>query len=392
MNTPTPPVVAGSQGPYLEHFPEPGGVAHRVPLLQLPFHVGRSTTAHYIIYSSQVSKEHAVISRGGDGYLIRDLGSTNGTFINGRRVTESPLVHGDILHFANKECRFVSEAPAEERNEATETASVEMFRSVFQANRDLGELIDQRQATVVFQPVVLLATRAAIGYEALGRGAHPDLSTQPDDLFRVAHDCGRAAELSRMFRALAAAEAARLPDDFLLFVNLHPAEVSDGSLIPSLAALPERLRRKRLVLEVHEQVVADALAFRKLRAQLNELEVRLAFDDFGSGQSRITELAEAPPDFAKLDRKLVQDVDGAPARQEMIRALVNVLSGLGVAVLAEGIETDAEAQTCRTLGCQYGQGYLFGRPQPLEAFAMQKTATKQIDRTGLRPQLTSRPA
>src|SRR5260370_31684064 len=133
-----------------------------------------------------------------------------------------------------------------------------------------------------------------------------------------------------MCTALPAGERPRLPDDFLLFVTLHPAEVKDGSLVPSLAGLPEHVRRKRLVLEVHEELVADAAAIRKLRRQLNELEVRLAFDDFGSGQSRITELAEVPPDFAKLDRKLVQDVDGAPARQEMIRALLSLLAGVVV--------------------------------------------------------------
>jgi EAL domain-containing protein (putative c-di-GMP-specific phosphodiesterase class I) len=391
MSVPTPPVVV-VQGPYLEHFPEPGGVAQRIPLLQLPFQIGRSTTAHYIIYSNQVSKEHAVISRDAEGFRIRDLGSTNGTFVNGRRVTVSALENGDIIHFANKECRFVNQAAEEEGNEATATAKSGMLRSEFQANHDLGELIDQRRATVVFQPVVLLETRAVIGYEALGRGAHPDLSTQPCDLFLLAERGGRAAELSRMFRTLAAAEAARLPDDFLLFVNLHPTEVSDGSLVPSLAALPEHIRRKRLVLEVHEEVVTDAAAIRKLRGQLDAMEVRLAFDDFGSGRSRIAELADAPPDFAKLDRKLVQAVDQAPPRQEMIRAVVKVLSGLGVAVLAEGIETDAEAQTCQGLGCQYGQGYLFGRPQPLEAFSLQKSGTRQLDRSALRQRLTSRPA
>jgi EAL domain-containing protein (putative c-di-GMP-specific phosphodiesterase class I) len=361
-------------------------------LLQLPFTIGRSTTAHYIIYSGQVSKDHAVIARDAAGYHIRDLGSTNGTFVNGRRITTSLLVHGDIIHFANKECRFVNQADEDEPGETTDTAKSGMLRSVFQANSALGEMIEQRLATVVFQPIVNLAARAVVGYEALGRGTHPDLSTLPGELFRMAESCGRATELSRMFRTLAAEHAPRLPDDLLLFINLHPMEVTDGSLIPSLAALPEQVRRNRLVLEVHEEVVTDANAIRQLRAQLNELEVRLAFDDFGSGRSRITELAESPPDFAKLDRKLVQEIDRAPARQDLIRAVVNVLAGLGVAVLAEGIETEAEAHTCQDLGCHYGQGYLFGRPEPLEAFTGQNAGPRQLERSALRARLQPRPA
>src|SRR5260370_8281856 len=211
MSIPTPPVEPkkgtvpldsrgqspfSGQGPYLEHFPEPGGVAQRVPLLQMPFQIGRSTIAHYIIYSSQVSKEHAVISRDAEGFRIRDLGSTNGTFVNGRRVTVSALVNGDIVHFANKECRFVNQVTPEERNDPTDAAKSGMLRSVFQANHDLGELIDQQQATVVFQPTVVLATRAVVGYEALCQGAHPDLNTHPADLFRMADPCGRAALVS----------------------------------------------------------------------------------------------------------------------------------------------------------------------------------------------------
>jgi EAL domain-containing protein (putative c-di-GMP-specific phosphodiesterase class I) len=392
MSPSTPSVVL--QLPSLEHYPEPGGIPQRIPIAQLPFTIGRNSTAHYVVYSNQVSKEHAIIYRDGDECRIRDLGSTNGTFVNGRRVTDAPLSHGDILHFANKECRFVDQFVSEKDIPSTDTAARSgcLPESVFLGCQHLSELLNLRQAMVVFQPLVLLETRALVGYEALGRGTHPSLSTNPAELFQLAEHCRQAAELSRLFRVLAVEQAAQLPDDLLLFINLHPSELRDGSLLPSLAGIPEKVRRKRLVLEVHEEVVADVPTMRQLHGHLRELEVGMAFDDFGQGQSRITELAEAPPDFAKLDRNLVQAIDRAPARQQLVRALVQVMAGLDVAVIAEGIETEQEARTCQSLGCRYGQGYLFGRPQPLEALLAQGKETREVNRSALRQWIRSRPA
>ena len=84
--------------PYLESFAERGGPAERVPLVRTPFVIGRSATVDHTVYSSKVSKEHAVIDRFGDRYLVTDLVSTNGTFVNGRRTVEAFLRDGDIIH------------------------------------------------------------------------------------------------------------------------------------------------------------------------------------------------------------------------------------------------------------------------------------------------------
>jgi adenylate cyclase len=92
--------------PYLEHYPEPGGVTQRIHLFPLPFRIGRSATAHWIVASPRVSKVHAEIVRVGQDYFLRDLGSTNGTFVNGRRVQECRLADGDVVLIAQAEFRF----------------------------------------------------------------------------------------------------------------------------------------------------------------------------------------------------------------------------------------------------------------------------------------------
>jgi EAL domain-containing protein (putative c-di-GMP-specific phosphodiesterase class I) len=123
--------------------------------------------------------------------------------------------------------------------------------------------------------------------------------------------------------------------------------------------------RRLVVIEVHEDVVADTSTLRWLRQQLNALGIGLAFDDFGSGQARLAELAEAPPDFIKLDRRLIRDIDRDKARQDLVQALNRVSADLGVQLIAEGIETREEAATCLELGCHFGQGFLFGPPHPV---------------------------
>src|SRR5439155_8350218 len=109
--------------PYLECYAEPGGPPERVPLLRLPFIIGRSEAVDHRVYSTMVSKEHAAIGRVGDRYTVKDLASTNGTFVNGRRTVEEFLRDGDIIQVANKEFRF--RLPTIEETSCETTTAVE---------------------------------------------------------------------------------------------------------------------------------------------------------------------------------------------------------------------------------------------------------------------------
>ncbi len=145
---------------------------------------------------------------------------------------------------------------------------------------------------------------------------------------------------------------------------------------------------QRLVMEVHEDCVADVTAMRRLRERLDTLGIGLAYDDFGVGQSRLAELAEVPPDFLKIDMKLIRGIDQAPARQDIVAALISICARFEVCVLAEGVETVPEAECCRRLGCKWAQGFLFGRPTPSSAFLVpRRSDTRRID---LRPLLKKR--
>jgi EAL domain-containing protein (putative c-di-GMP-specific phosphodiesterase class I) len=380
--------------PYLEHYPEPGGIAQCLVLDQFPFRIGRCSTANFVIYSSKVSKDHAEIIFTGTEYRIRDPRSTNGTFVNGQRIVEAPLNNGDIIHVAHKEFRFGSATNSDiaelELNVTEAAATDDLPANVLQGGAYLRDLLNQHRVTTVFQPIVDLTKRECIGYEALGRGSHDKLSPNPKELFYLAEKCKLAQDLSRLFRRVAVREAVNLPAGLFMFLNFHPSEMRDESWLAFLEEQALNLgNRYKMVVEVHEDSVTDMTTLLSVRDRLKSMGVLLAYDDFGSGQARITELTDCPPDFIKLDFKLVRGIHEAKPRQEIVGALGRVCNDLGVQIIAEGIEALEEAETCLELGCRLGQGFLYGQPQPASFYVPKKPDTRRLDRNQFLQRLRS---
>lgn len=354
--------------PYLEHQ-QKGRPPHRIKLLKFPFRIGRSPRADHVIYSQEVSTLHAEIVRDGDEFMLRDLGSTNGTFVNAERTTLHPLRAGDIVHIASEEHRFgFVEGQKASEPEATLAWNPGEARQDIRETHDLGRVFALRAVMAVFQPIVRLADGALVAYETLGRVTIEQGRYSIGETLRIAGERGQAARLSRLIREVAITEMLRIPERPIgVFFNLHPAEMADLEEVTSeLRKVAAGLDKdQEAVLEIHEGAVTDPKAMRIIRERLQELQIGLAYDDFGAGQSRLMELVEVPPDYLKLDMSLVRDIDQSPKRQDLVRALVSFMCDLGIEVIAEGIERAEEAETCRQLGCSLGQGFFLGRPAPL---------------------------
>lgn len=337
-----------------------------MPLEPLPFRIGRSRSAHLVLGSPRVSKLHAEVFADGAGLAVRDLQSRNGTFVNGEPVFGvHPLHVGDVLHIAHRELRLVLAPRHDESVDDSTLADTSTGGQVtaFRTARDLYRIIRGRRVGAVFQAIVTLSEGAIIGFEALGRTTLSDVRYDPTTLFRIAHEQGRADELSRLMRAVALEEAPSLPvRGDRIFMNIHPDEMLRVDLIGELERASRALDGRRLVAEIHEAAIADARQMRRLRAELKVRDIELAYDDFGAGQSRLMELAEAPPDFLKLDMSLIRSIDESAGRQELVAAIVRVMNDQGVRVVAEGIETSDEHDVCRQLGCELGQGFLIRHP------------------------------
>jgi EAL domain-containing protein (putative c-di-GMP-specific phosphodiesterase class I) len=236
-----------------------------------------------------------------------------------------------------------------------------------EGTREVRELLRSRQVTAVFQPIVLLSRGTVAAYEALGRGLHPRLPESPLELLRIAESIGADAELSRLFRKTAVELIAGRTDLPTIFLNTHPVELAQPGLLESLEELRAVSPQLDLALEIHESVLTRPAAIAELRALLLERNIALAYDDFGAGQARLLELAEAPPHYLKFDRRFVSGLDQAPAaKRRLLHSLLGLARELLVKTVAEGIETAAEARACAELGFTHAQGFYIGRPRPIE--------------------------
>ncbi len=151
---------------------------------------------------------------------------------------------------------------------------------------------------------------------------------------------------------------------------MHADELTRPDLLESLSELRARASNDHpVVLEIAEASVTDVVAMAGNKAAFTSLGLEFAYDDFGAGQARLVELTDIPPDYLKIDKAMIQGIEAAAPRQEMVAALLRVVRRLGVRVIAEGVETELVAGICQRLGCDLGQGYLFGRPDVAARFA-----------------------
>ncbi len=207
----------------------------------------------------------------------------------------------------------------------------------------------------VFQPIVELARRTAVGYEALTRFAD---GTAPDLVFAEAAACGLGIDLEAATLTAILEASDPLPASVWLNLNVSPEFVLAGEPLRSIL----RARGWRVVLELTEHVAVDD--YPALRAALVPLgdQVRLAVDDAGAGFASLRHILELRPDYVKLDRAIVQAVGHDPARQALVAGMVHFAAETRSILVAEGVETEAEAATLARLGVDFAQGYHLGRP------------------------------
>jgi len=364
--------AAGAAGLWvLENKVAGDGSIHRTPLQPLPFRIGRSPGLQLVLQSAHVSKAHAEIYTDGVALRVRDLGSRNGTFLNREQVTDAPLHDGDVLHLGDFEFRVTRDvSPEREDDDAgTLVRTAPLSRHFMAGAANVARLLAERAVTMFFQPIVSLPSLRVVAYEALGRGRLEGLPESPVELFDLAGALGpeKQAELSRLFRLKAVELVRDRAEPPVLFLNTHPVELEAPGLVESLEELRTMAPNVDLILEIHESALTDIPFITSLRGRLLEINVGLAYDDFGIGQARLLELAEAPPHYLKFDRKFVRGLDEAPtSRQRLVASLVAAARELLVKTVAEGVETEQEAAACMRAGFLLAQGYHFGRPGPVE--------------------------
>lgn len=357
---------------YLESF-YGEDILTRTYLHKLPAQIGRDDRSTVPVQAALVSRRHAEISVENDQLTIRDLGSTNGTFVNFLRINKATrLQHGDVIHIGDTELRIIQKTDSSVQQElndaidpnATATSIPALSNELPYGIRELEELIAKRQIRAVFQEIVDVRG-SIIGYELLSRGTHGDLPNNPFPLFQIAESIDLAVTLSELMREQGLAEAHRQQLKGKLYVNTHPSELRDPSrLINSLRDMRQLYPASEIVLEIHEEAITGVAHLHELKTALGSLGIELAFDDFGVGQSRLLELVEATPHILKFDLALIKSIHTASQdKLNLIRKLLEMAEGLNITCLAECVSSKEEYEICRKLGFTHFQGFYFGKPK-----------------------------
>ena len=259
---------------------------------------------------------------------------------------------------------------------------------------DLRVALEQNVLEVYFQPIVRLSDETLTGFEALVRWPHPRGLLSPDAFVPLAEETGLIIELDRYVLRRACEQLSRWHaasefsgSQLSVNVNLSSQQFmrSDLRNVVERTLAQTELGAQHLNLEITERLAMRPVALvDKAVAQLEALGVGLCLDDFGTGYASLSYLQRFPADSLKLDRSFVAGIgegdkdkgdkdsskgsnkDGDKARS-LVRGVSLLAREFGMRVVAEGIETDAQLLELRTLGCEYGQGYLFGQPANAEA-------------------------
>lgn len=241
---------------------------------------------------------------------------------------------------------------------------------------DVHRALERSEIGVLYQPQVAIASGRIVGVEALARWQHPQFGEiGAEALFAAAARAGLDAALSDHVQRRALSGAAQWPSSLgslRLSINVTAADVARPGFADSLLGRVDSsgFPRSRLTIEITEGgIMAELGEAARLLSELRSAGCRVAIDDFGTGYSSLAYLKALPLDYLKIDKRLSQDITGSHRDRVVVRGVIDMARSLGLAVVAEGVETEAQLDLLAKEGCQYFQGFLCAPPLDVPALA-----------------------
>jgi diguanylate cyclase (GGDEF)-like protein len=294
----------------------------------------------------------------------------------GVALSEYGKSRDDLLHDAD-----VAMYRAKERGRGGQFAVFEldrMGRSVSRLELDtaLHHVVERGEIEVVYQPLVNLSDQRFVGAEALARWNHPDHGVLlPAQFIQLAEDNGTILSIGRTVLEEACRQAKVWRETFgvslQIGVNLSARQLQQVTLAEDVAGVlrATSVDPSQLCLEITESLAMDdADLTSSILTSLHTLGVRVAIDDFGTGHSSLGYLARFPFDVVKIDQSFVRNIEGDPVKSAIVSAVVALSHAIGSTSVVEGVETAAELEELKGLGCDVAQGFYFARPVPARSF------------------------
>jgi diguanylate cyclase (GGDEF)-like protein/PAS domain S-box-containing protein len=253
--------------------------------------------------------------------------------------------------------------------EAAMGAQIRERRSI---EHDLRSAVANNELSLAYQPQAQVDTGEVNGFEVLLRWTHPTRGNVPPSIFiPIAEESGLILKIGEWVMREACREAAAWMRPLTIAVNVSALQLtSDGFVEFVQSTLSQtKLPPERLEIEITETaLIRDPNRALQSLQKLKALGINIAMDDFGTGYSSLSNLRAFPFDKIKIDRSFIQAVHTNPQAAAIVRAVLGLGRGLGLPVIAEGVETSEELRFLGLEGCTEAQGYLFGRPAPIEEF------------------------
>ena len=242
---------------------------------------------------------------------------------------------------------------------------------------DLRTALEQDQLCLFYQPIIALSSGRIAGFEALMRWNHPERGlVPPGEFIPLAEESGLIVPMGRWALREAARQLARWqrmfpkPTPLFMSVNVSSRQFGDDDLVGLVRNVLDEcgIPPSSLKLEITESLLMkDPAKCRVLMQSIRDMDVRLSIDDFGTGYSSLSYLHKFPADTLKIDRSFVQAVSTGEGNAAIVQVISTLAAILGMDAVAEGVETEMEAEFLRDIMCKYAQGYLYARPAPADA-------------------------
>ena len=248
--------------------------------------------------------------------------------------------------------------------------------------QDVRQALDSDAVVPCYQPLVELRTGRLAGFEVLARWQHPKLGLiLPRNFIAVAEEADLIEKLTQQILRKAFLAARSVPEHLSLAVNVSPIQLHDPKLPDQIqeAAESAQFSLKRLTVEITESALVNNVELAlEISRRLKALGCKLALDDFGTGYSSLNHLQALPFDELKVDRSFVASMVDKRESRKIVAAVVGLGHSLGLATVAEGVETEEQAEMLLWLGCELGQGWLYGRPIPADQIPDTVAAAEQM--------------
>lgn len=282
------------------------------------------------------------------------------------------LLLSQLVRYRSLLGQMAGQAPSAERMDERSLSRETIALDKIRLESQLREAIERRELEIRLQPILEIAGGHIAGFEALTRWTHPERgSVSPADFIALAEETSLIVpvgeyvlgEVCAALRVL----AARGGESSFIALNVSGRQLRDASFIDRVLhqLATHGVAADRLKIEITESLVLDYAEVSAFIARCHTAGIRVALDDFGTGYSNLGHLHKLRFDTLKVDQGFVRQLDD-PRCLAIVRAVVSMTEALGCDIVAEGVETDTQLQHLRSLGCRYAQGWLVGKPLPID--------------------------